>query len=200
MHPDYEYVLWDKQSLSSFIHLTFSELHDDWVKLDKPIKQCDCARYLLLYHFGGVYADLDTLPYKCMDDIWSNLAPAETNIVLSEESHDPLAWKAQLLRDLALERNNTVIVGNAIMLSKPKKDFWLQFVNAAMAVRERPVLDSFSTWHLTNFVKNRESISDCAILPSDHLLQTTYSGVDTYAVHKYDATWFNHGAARPWEG
>ena len=59
LHPAWEYRLWTDESLEAFVHETYPEMWDLYRRYPEQIYRVDAARYMLLHHFGGVYADLD---------------------------------------------------------------------------------------------------------------------------------------------
>lgn len=64
MHPEWEYVYWDRQRLDAF-----------WREYYPRFKNCDraaVAQYFILKHFGGVYAAVDLEPVKAMDGLFES--------------------------------------------------------------------------------------------------------------------------------
>ena len=59
LHPAWEYRLWTDESLEAFVHETYPEMWDLYRRYPEQIYRVDAARYMLLHHFGGIYADLD---------------------------------------------------------------------------------------------------------------------------------------------
>lgn len=202
LHPSYEYRLWDQSSIAALLIARFPQYVESWHRIDKMIKKCDAARYLILHEYGGIYADMDTLPLRSLENIEVNLALPSRGIFLSEESQDPLSWKGDLGRRIRLERGFSMVVGNALMISDRAQQFWLDFLDACFLVGDRPVLDSFSTWHLSEFLQDPLNARRVVVVPAGHLLATPREirGPDTYVVHNYDATWFDHSKPVPWEG
>lgn len=62
-HPDWEYKLWTDQSVLDFITELYPQYLDKYLKFPFNIQRADFLRYLVVYHFGGVYADID---YECL--------------------------------------------------------------------------------------------------------------------------------------
>lgn len=199
-HPEYKYVFWDETTINSLLEENFPDYLASWNSLDKMIKKCDSARYFILYRYGGVYADLDTRSFRSIDGLLNNLQLNDFSIVLSEESYDPLAWKSEVAKQLKQQSHFDVVIGNAILISKKEQAFWLSFLEKGFELRNESVLESFSTWHLTRYLSNWPNRSEIAIVPAHHLLSTMYTDENTYAIHNYDATWFDHTKAIPWEG
>lgn len=57
--PRSEYILWTDQSSRDFIELHYPWFLDTFDGYRWPIQRADAIRYFVLYHFGGVYLDLD---------------------------------------------------------------------------------------------------------------------------------------------
>ena len=197
LHPHYEYKLWDEHSISRFLKKHYPDYFEPWSSLDKMIKKCDCARYFILHHFGGVYADMDTLPLKDIEDLVSSYK--EFEIILSEESQDPQVWKSDISSQISKESSLETVVGNAIIISSNKVDFWIEFINESFKRKNLSVLESFSTWHLTKAI-DKWQLNGIKVIPYYFLLGSNESNPNAYVIHTYDATWFNHELEKPWEG
>ncbi|KAG9087132.1 hypothetical protein FRC06_002721 [Ceratobasidium sp. 370] len=57
--PDYEYMLWTDQASDDFIAKHYSWFLPTFRGYTYPIQRADAIRYFVLYHYGGVYLDLD---------------------------------------------------------------------------------------------------------------------------------------------
>ena len=68
-HPDYEYMFWTDADIEQFIKKEYPKVWDFYNSFTYIIQKIDFARLLFLYHFGGVYLDLDSYCYKNMDEI-----------------------------------------------------------------------------------------------------------------------------------
>ena len=66
-HPDWEYKFWTDESARAFIQAEYPWFlsHFDGYKF--PIQRADAIRYFALYHYGGLYADLDLQPLHALD-------------------------------------------------------------------------------------------------------------------------------------
>ena len=66
-HPDWEYKFWTDESARTFIQTEYPWFlsHFDGYKF--PIQRADAIRYFALYHYGGLYADLDLQPQQALD-------------------------------------------------------------------------------------------------------------------------------------
>src|SRR4051812_27998382 len=57
--PDWEYRLWDDQATGEFLNRYFPEQRTAYSKLATATQKTDLLRYMLLFVYGGLYADMD---------------------------------------------------------------------------------------------------------------------------------------------
>lgn len=116
-NPDYEYVLWDDADNRRFVAEKFPWFLATYDSYDVEIKRADAIRYMYLYTYGGIYADLD---FECLKPFDSLLETYKGyDIILGQmESSSSASADAQWHSS-----NN---IPNAIMISKPGCQFWLQ--------------------------------------------------------------------------
>ena len=112
-HADWQVKFWTDSSLRTFIekyYRWFLPLYDNY---PEPIMRVDAARYFLLNHYGGVYADLDFEALKPLDSL---LEGKDLLLGLEPETH------AQ--QHFPVVKPFAVFVCNAIMASVPLHPFW----------------------------------------------------------------------------
>src|ERR1044072_7413443 len=63
-YSDFEYHMWDDKRIWSFISDQFPRIAPILEALPLQIVVLDVARYMLLFRFGGLYADMDMFCYK----------------------------------------------------------------------------------------------------------------------------------------
>jgi mannosyltransferase OCH1-like enzyme/GR25 family glycosyltransferase involved in LPS biosynthesis len=69
-HPDYEYKLWKDSDILKFIEEFYPEMFHYYNSgIEHIIQQIDFIRLLLIYHYGGIYIDLDSICLKPVNDI-----------------------------------------------------------------------------------------------------------------------------------
>ena len=71
-HPEWTCRWWTDEMNQAFVESVFPEFLPTWEQFTYPIQRADAIRYLLLYHFGGIYADLDL---ECIRELNSLLEP-----------------------------------------------------------------------------------------------------------------------------
>jgi len=59
LHPDYEYILWTDESSRAFVEKEYPWFLSTFDSYSHPIQRADSIRYFILYHYGGIYLDLD---------------------------------------------------------------------------------------------------------------------------------------------
>ncbi|XP_060563534.1 uncharacterized protein LOC132722927 [Ruditapes philippinarum] len=58
-HPNYTYTLWNKTSIKSLLEREYPFLRKLYDSYGNWVRRADVARYLVLYHYGGWYVDMD---------------------------------------------------------------------------------------------------------------------------------------------
>ena len=66
-NPDYEYWLWTDKSARQLIAERHPFLLNAYDNYPEGIRRADALRYVILYEFGGVYADMDMESLKNLD-------------------------------------------------------------------------------------------------------------------------------------
>ncbi|KAH9943492.1 nucleotide-diphospho-sugar transferase [Epithele typhae] len=69
MMPDYEYMLWTDNGSRDFLAEHYRWFLDTFDGYTYPIQRADAIRYFVLYHYGGVYIDLDMGCLRPMDPL-----------------------------------------------------------------------------------------------------------------------------------
>lgn len=73
-HPDengWQFILWTDEKIMSFMNENYSWFMPVFHSYPYNIQKFDAARYFILYHYGGVYMDLDIGCKKPMDPLLS---------------------------------------------------------------------------------------------------------------------------------
>lgn len=92
-HPDWEHRFWTDDDLERLVRRRAPDLYPLWRDYPDQIQRVDAARYLILHEFGGVYADLDMICLRPLDDL--------------------------LEHDLVLARTRPIGLTNQLMLARP---------------------------------------------------------------------------------
>ena len=115
------HIMWTDEEMDLFVKNMYRDFYDRvYSKYDKLIKKIDVVRYLILYHFGGLYADMD---YECVADFWDMLKKGKASV--AESAHEGEGYQ------------------NALMASPPRHPFWHYVLYEVMtAIPEPEVLYS----------------------------------------------------------
>ena len=156
-NPDWEYRFWTDAALADFVQATYPALWPLFKAAPKPVMRADIARYLLLHHFGGIYADIDTTCKAPLTPLGE-----ETRVVLSQEPSEH--WSPH-----ATPRGMPYLVFNGTMASPQGHPFWLHVIDTLKTCQHaKEVLDSTGPLMLTGAVLSYPAQSELA-LHSCHL-------------------------------
>ena len=83
-NPTYTHVLFTDQDMETFITENFnSQIVECYHRLNIIVAKVDFWRYLILYHYGGVYVDMDSTIIGSLD----NLIHEDDDAIISKENN-----------------------------------------------------------------------------------------------------------------
>ncbi|KAF9268085.1 hypothetical protein L218DRAFT_854264 [Marasmius fiardii PR-910] len=99
MMPDYDYMLWSDESSRQFIAEHYPWFLDTYNDYQYNIQRADVIRYFVLYHYGGIYLDLDIGCMRPLDPLLTHpvILPktipvgVSNDLMFSEKGHPFLA-------------------------------------------------------------------------------------------------------------
>jgi hypothetical protein len=113
-HKDgWEYTYRDDPTNRAFVAKNFPSFLKTYDGFKQGVQRADAVRYMLLYKYGGVYADLDTTCLKPFDQLYKEM-DSIAGVIIGQE---PSAHSVIL-------QGKEQISCNAIMISKPGHRFW----------------------------------------------------------------------------
>jgi mannosyltransferase OCH1-like enzyme len=112
-HPDWEFKLWTDIDNREFIRQNYSWFLPIFDGYPENIMRADAVRYFILYHYGGVYADLDAECLRPLDSIL-----VDRQLLLGLEP--PLHNRSADAKRYGLEN----VIGNAVIASVPQHPLW----------------------------------------------------------------------------
>jgi mannosyltransferase OCH1-like enzyme len=107
----WKYILWNRSMGNKFIRHNFPWLWKNY-SLSINIERVDILRYAILYIYGGMYLDLDTV----------------CNKIFIPDTNDKVILPATLLHDTFV-LNNFFSINNNILLSVPRHRFWKRLLD-----------------------------------------------------------------------
>lgn len=133
-HPDYQYVFWTDDDIHRFMLREYPTFYrETFIQYPHVIQRIDAFRYFVLYHYGGIYMDLDIGVKQPLDKY--------------------------LRHDLVLM--DSVSYTNALMMSSRGNPFMLQCIHALHSYKDQyrmlgkhvHVMNSTGPRFLTNQLK-----------------------------------------------
>jgi hypothetical protein len=118
--PGYEYKMWTDSDVHALIATNYAALLPLYLSYDADIKRYDIARYVILFHHGGVYADMDVQVVRPFAELVpvGRVGVAESPFVNER-------------------------VQNALLTSPPRHPFWFHVLRRAYKTRRlRSVLQA----------------------------------------------------------
>lgn len=187
-NPGWQQILWSDRMLLDFVAQHYPHLLSTYCSYPSGVQRADAARYMLLHHFGGVYADLDCECIRPFDELLG-----EDRIVLCKEpdihAQDQIGF-----------RNLPYLLFNGTMASPPRHPFWVHLIEQLPANQDaQEVLDSTGPCLLTAAQLSFPDQSAFAIHPSSLFSPLDRDGAGTVesgaisptlSVHHWAGTWW----------
>ncbi len=123
-HPAWEFRLWTHDECRALIaehYPWFLSVYDGY---DSTIKRVDAEIYFLLFHFGGVYVDLDCEALRPLDPLLKN-----RQLVIAPEPPGNL-------KDEAKAAGFKQVLSNAVAASVPGHPFWRHVIDLLLVWRD----------------------------------------------------------------
>jgi mannosyltransferase OCH1-like enzyme len=116
-NPDYKYLFFTDDDIEKFFKMYYPDYFVTFLRLPKIIQRIDFFRYVAVYHFGGIYLDLDMKVFKSFDEILNNscVFPIDEYINISfcrTNRYKPYCDKGQ-----------TFLLGQYAFAAEPKHPF-----------------------------------------------------------------------------
>jgi hypothetical protein len=124
LNSDYNFTIHSDESMDIFTKRYFKQYYEMYSNLN-GIYRIDMARFLLLYHYGGIYMDLDFYCYKPFSCLLTRIV-AQYDGMISNNSHILLV-SHESKAHATLLRNKSRIVIQDFFTATPKHPFikWL---------------------------------------------------------------------------
>ncbi len=196
--PHWEYRFWDKQAIEDFLQSIFPDHIPHYRSFPFDVQRWDAIRYLILYHFGGLYVDMD---YECIEPLDVILGDSTCCIGMEPAAN-------------ALRYNKPFIVGNALMASTPKHDFFKNLIKATFSDHEPPKNKTFyvpnttGPFMITRLYQMYSEKDNITLLPAELVTPLTMDEVEmivrgqatqeiedkvekAFAIHYFLGSWFS---------
>nr|GAT59888.1 glycosyltransferase family 32 protein [Mycena chlorophos] len=122
MMPDYEYMLWTDESSREFIARHYPWFLNTFDDYSYAILRADAIRYFVLYHYGGVYLDMDIGCLRPLDPLLvypvilpKTIPVGVSNDLMFAQKHHP--FFAQTIHNLATFDHSWILHYPTVMFS-----------------------------------------------------------------------------------
>ncbi|NJM07426.1 glycosyltransferase, partial [Candidatus Gracilibacteria bacterium] len=201
--PGWEYRLWTDEELRVFVQQQYAWFLPIYDGYPEPIMRVDAARYLLMHHFGGIYADLD---YECVQPFEPLLRGQRLLLGWEPVEHIDIeyAHSAKLRHQLC----------NAVIASEPGHPFWEHVVRELVKYHQIPgALDATGPNMLARAYDAYPNKNEL-LIESSELLYPLHSGqrweelppaqraqiaARAYGIHHWHGSWWREETARQQE-
>lgn len=171
LNPDYEYRIWSDADIVNFLSNHYPWFLESFYNYKYDISRADAIRYFMMYHYGGVYIDMDIKCHVPFDQI-TNDFPSSVEDILVETY--PMGFT------------------NSFLMSKSHTSFQQLMINH---------LDSSNKSYLTPHWTIMKSAGPCFVHRAyrwhpckESIGSLSPNTASTIFSHQQDATWHN------WDG
>ena len=117
---EYEHIFWTDELQLDFVRINYPKLYPLFLSYKYNIQRADAFRYIALFHYGGLYMDLD---YEVLDNFWHLLPDDRPSVVES-----PYKYSES--------------VQNSLMSSPPNHPMWHKVFRQLGDVKDESVFRS----------------------------------------------------------
>jgi len=142
LNPEYEYRFCDDEDIIDFLKADFPEYLDGYNKLIYGASKADLWRYLIMYKYGGVYADIDC---KCMIPLRDWIKPESAFVTQLGTNKDICQWLI-----ISVPQNPVFLKAAQRTLQNSKsnnhkaKYYGFEFLNNSLILRENVPIIKFN--------------------------------------------------------
>ena len=167
-HPEWEYRFWNKHAIENFLETEFPEFIPYYRDFPFDVQRWDAIRYLILYRYGGVYADMD---YECFE-------PLDTLLM------DSTCCMGMEPAENAVTHHKKMIIGNALMASVPGHLYFKQIIQDMMSEKDnlpeyKPlvIMETTGPFMVTRIYDEFSDKSQVTLLPAELIAPLTLNEV-----------------------
>tara|TARA_B100001093_G_C26787001_1_gene997128 strand:- start:950 stop:1723 length:774 start_codon:yes stop_codon:yes gene_type:complete len=144
VHKDWEYKLWTDEDNRKFIADNYPHFLDIYDSYDVNIKRVDAVRYFYIYHFGGIYMDMD---FICLKNLAPLLQPGMAVFGYQDKAHSDISS-----------------VANAFMAAPPKHPLFKKLIDNLHKTKNKHVLSATGPDYLTKAI-HKHKYKDVVVHP-----------------------------------
>ncbi|WP_245508997.1 MULTISPECIES: glycosyltransferase [unclassified Mesorhizobium] len=193
LHPGWTVMFWNDRMLLEFVARHYPDFLPTFCSYSQGVLRADAGRYLLLHHFGGVYADIDC---ECVAPF--DLLTGEDRIVVCREPDTHARVQAGF-------RGLPYLLFNGTIASPPGHPFWLHLLSFLPGLAHaKEAIDATGPSVMTSAQLCYGDQSAFAIHPSALFAPVDSSGCrdgddgPTLSIHHWAGTWWTPMPAPRW--
>ena len=122
-NPDYEYKFFTDEDIDVFLKANYPQYYDTYQKIPIKIQKIDFFRYVAVYHYGGIYMDLDMKGLKNMDDMLSHPVVFPVDEYITKEHGQVSRYKSYY------DNNQRFLLGQYAFAAEPKNGFIKELID-----------------------------------------------------------------------
>jgi mannosyltransferase OCH1-like enzyme len=111
LNPSYKFILWNNKMIDVLLN-KYPQYRNKYESLPLMIQKIDYAKYIILYHYGGIYIDVDCECLKPIDDL------------LKDKECIVAKFNVQILAKIFLYKTSGDTYQNGFMASIQNHDLW----------------------------------------------------------------------------
>lgn len=157
-HPTWKYRLWDHQAIQKFLADNCPQFIPVYNSFPSNKQKWELLRYLILYHEGGLYVDMD---YECMESMESLLKTHSCCLGLEPTEHAKRFGKQKL-------------IGNAMLAAIPHHPFFEKIIEQIRLLDDNKqqtrallVSQTIGIEMINDLYRQYEPKEDITLLPAD---------------------------------
>ena len=184
-NPDWTMMFWNDRMLLEFVATHYPDFLPTFCGYERGVMRADAGRYLLLHHFGGVYADIDCECVAPFDPLLS-----EDRIVFCKEPDTHARVQADF-------RGLPYLLFNGTMASPPGHPFWLHLLSFLPGLAHaKQTIDATGPCVLTSAQLSHADQTAFAIHPPALFCPVDSTGeraggeARTLSIHHWAGTWW----------
>ncbi len=181
-HPEWQYMLWTDEDNRLFIKEYFGWFLSTYDSYTYKIQRVDAVRYFILYHFGGLYVDLDFECHKNFDEL-----VAKHPCILGKEPY----VHAKTVYGVPF------VVSNALMGSTMEHPLWLETFKLLQERARDPRLRKNVLWS-TGPGLLTDSLSRLVQNPQSRVFVTEPEWFFPKPAHQYQTVNSRRKSVKPW--
>ena len=122
VYSDSEFMMWDDSDLYNLIDEHYPIFSKKYRELKYDVMRYDIGRYLLMYHYGGIYADMDLFCHKKIDQEVHN-----SNALVEDVKVKCLT--NLVTKEIIFYRPFNITSNFLLVAKKPKDIFWKNLID-----------------------------------------------------------------------